>query len=196
MAVNTRKAVFIDKDGTLIKDVPYNVDPARIQLQAGAGPALRHMQAAGNKVIVISNQSGVGRGLFPIEALSAVNRQVQELLMPYGVRIDDFYYCPHAPEDGCGCRKPQPGLILRAAEDYHIDVRRSWMIGDILHDVEAGNRAGCRTIHYDSGNETEWTTGAGRCPDFTVHSLKIAADIVCNQTYERTRHEKSVSYHY
>jgi histidinol-phosphate phosphatase family protein len=188
-------AVFIDKDGTLVKDVPYNIDPAKISLQLGAGPALRRLQKAGYKLIVVSNQSGVARGFFPLEALTAVNQRIQELLEPYDVAVDDFYYCPHGPEDGCACRKPQPGLLLRAAEDYLVDVQRSWMIGDILHDVEAGNHAGCRTIHLDNGNETEWTRGAWRRPDVTVTNLEAAAEVICG-AHERRHRETAVPFHY
>lgn len=196
MAVNSNKAVFIDKDGTLIEDVPYNVDPTRITLQPGAGPALRRLKEAGYKLIVISNQSGVARGFFPLEALAAVNQRIQELLEPYDVKLDDFYYCPHGPEDSCDCRKPQSGLILRAAEDYLVDIGQSWMIGDILHDVEAGNRAGCQTIHLDVGSETQWLLGAGRRPDRTAHRWEEAADAICRTTEERIQYEKAVSYNY
>jgi histidinol-phosphate phosphatase family protein len=196
MAINLNKAVFIDKDGTLICDVPYNVDPTKITLQSGAGSTLRRLKEAGYKLIVISNQSGIARGYFPLEALAAVNQRIQELLEPYDVTIDDFYYCPHGPDDGCACRKPQPGLLLRAAEDYLVDMQQSWMIGDILHDVEAGNRAGCQTIHLDVGNETDWHGGAGRRPNYTVHSLKAVADTICRSTHERSHHEKAVSYNH
>lgn len=195
MAIDVKKAVFIDKDGTLVKDIPYNVNPVLICLQPGAGSALKHLQAAGYKLIVISNQSGVAKRLFGLEDLSVVNQRIQELLKPYGVAVDDFYYCPHGPEDNCTCRKPQPGLILRAAEDYLVDLERSWMIGDILHDVEAGNRAGCRTIHVDNGHETEWIRGTFRRPDFTVRTLRAAADTICSYPDERRRYEKELSYY-
>ncbi|MEO8163024.1 MAG: HAD family hydrolase, partial [Ilumatobacteraceae bacterium] len=169
------RAVFIDKDGTLIRDVPYNIDPANVHLTAGAGQALRHMKNAGYKVIVISNQSGVAKGLFEERALLPVNERIQTLLAPYGVKVDAFYYCPHGPGDGCECRKPKPGMILRAAAGHVIDLQRSWMIGDILHDVEAGNRAGCYTIHLDNGGETEWVRGDYRQPLYAVKDLVAAA---------------------
>jgi histidinol-phosphate phosphatase family protein len=171
-------AVFIDKDGTLIQDVPYNIDPGNVCLMAGAGQALCHIKNAGYKVIVISNQSGVAKGLFEERELLSVNEQIQALLAPYGVKVDTFYYCPHGPDDGCDCRKPMPGMILRAAKDHVIDLRRSWMIGDILHDVEAGNRAGCYTIHLDNGGETEWVKGDYRQPLYSVKDLAAAADII------------------
>jgi histidinol-phosphate phosphatase family protein len=172
-------AVFIDKDGTLIEDVPYNVDPANVRLTAGAGQALRYMKNAGYKLIVISNQSGIAKGLFEERELLAVSERIQTLLEPYGVEVDAFYYCPHAPGDGCECRKPTPGMILRAAVDQVIDLRRSWMIGDILNDVEAGNRAGCYTIHLDNGGEREWVKGDYRQPLYAVKDMSAAADIIC-----------------
>lgn len=172
-------AVFIDKDGTLIRDVPHNVDPGHIQLMPGAGMALRRLKNEEYKLIVISNQSGIARNLFQENDLLAVNRQIQTLLAPFGVKMDAFYYCPHEPSDGCGCRKPMPGMILSAAKDHLIEPRISWMIGDILHDIEAGNRAGCRTIHFDNGNETEWIKGASRQPAYSVTTWTETARIIC-----------------
>jgi len=173
------KAVFIDKDGTLVPDVPYNVNPRRVRLVAEAGRALRYMRDAGYKLIVISNQSGIAQGLFKEQELIPINQRIQSLLASYDVEIDAFYYCPHGPGDGCECRKPRPGMILRAAGDHAIDLQSSWVIGDILNDVEAGNRAGCSTIHFNTGNETEWLKGNDRRPLHTVEDWVKAADIVC-----------------
>jgi D-glycero-D-manno-heptose 1,7-bisphosphate phosphatase len=104
---------------------------------------------------------------------------------PYGVTIDGFYYCPHHPEGSltayghaCACRKPEPGLLRQAARERAIDLSKSWMVGDILNDVEAGNRAGCHSILVDRGNETEWLTGSYRTPAVTVTSLQAAADYI------------------
>ncbi|MDB5243180.1 MAG: family hydrolase [Spirosoma sp.] len=181
-------AVFLDKDGTLVVDVPYNVDPARIQLYPDAGLALKGLQQAGYRLVVISNQAGVARGYFEETALDAVWQTLGDQLLPYGVTFDGFYYCPHHPEGqvtgyaiDCDCRKPRPGLIQRAARALHIDLSQSWMVGDILNDVEAGNRAGCQTILVDRGNETEWVTGPWRTPTVTVTSLQEAADYILGQ---------------
>lgn len=173
------KAVFIDKDGTLIRDIPYNVDPRHVCLMVGAGAALQRLTADGYKLIVISNQSGIARGLFKEQDLMPVEYRIQALLAPYGVKIDAFYYCPHRPGDCCECRKPKPGMILQAAQDHGIALEISWMIGDILNDIEAGNRAGCRTIHLNNGNETEWQEGNHRQPLHTVDDWLEAAGIVC-----------------
>ena len=179
MAIAATGAVFIDKDGTLIRDVPHNVDPGHIQLMPGAGGALRQLQNEGYKLIVISNQPGIARKLFKENDLLPVNRRIHTLLSPHGVQLDAFYYCPHEPRDGCECRKPMPGMILRAAVDHLIVPQSSWMIGDILHDIEAGNRAGCRTIHFDNGNETEWVKGAFRQPAYSVETWAEAAQLIC-----------------
>lgn len=183
------KAIFLDKDGTLIVDVPYNVDPARIQLYPDAGPALHRLQISGFKLIVISNQSGVARGYFAEDALDGVITALHHQLTAFGVKLDGFYYCPHHPDGSaaayaidCDCRKPQPGLIQRAAREHDIDLSQSWMVGDILNDVEAGNRAGCRTLLIDRGNETEWLTGPFRTPTATVTSLEKMAEYILSNT--------------
>ncbi len=179
------RAVFLDKDGTLIEDVPYNVDPARIRLGAGAADGLPRLHAAGFRLIVVSNQSGVARGLFAEEALRAVHERLRELLAGLGVPLDGFYYCPHHPDGivpryavACRCRKPQPGLIVSAARAHGIAPGRSWLIGDILDDIEAGRRAGCRTVHLDNGHETEWRRSALRRPDLVAADLAEAARLI------------------
>ena len=166
--------VFIDKDGTLLVDVPYNVDPERIELVPGAAEAVASLAGSGYRVIVVSNQPGAGLGLFSEDALAAVAARLRALLPV----VDGFYYCPHAPHEGCACRKPEPGLLERAARDHGIDLSGSWMIGDILDDVEAGRRAGCRTVLLDVGNETEWRVSDERSPHFIAASLGDAARIV------------------
>ena len=182
---NPLPAVFLDKDGTLIEDVPYNVDPDLIRLAPGAGVGLPLLHAAGYRLIVISNQSGVARGLFPEAALAGVEARLRALLADLGVPLAGFYYCPHHPEGSvdsyavaCACRKPEPGLILRAAHEHGIDLARSWFVGDILHDVEAGRRAGCRTVLIDNGNETEWLLSPQRLPHHLAADLAQAAHII------------------
>jgi histidinol-phosphate phosphatase family protein len=170
-----RPAVFLDKDGTLIENVPYNVNPARIALAPGAAEGAAALSRRGYRLIVVSNQPGAALGYFQESALAAVEHRVRELLAEAGAQLDGFYYCPHLPGAGCGCRKPAAGLLVRAAQDRHIDLASSWMIGDILDDVEAGRRAGCRTVLVDNGNETEWHMNAQRRPDAVVKTLREAA---------------------
>ncbi len=177
-----KKAVFIDKDGTLIKNVPYNVDPNLVKLNDYAGESLELLKQNNYQIIVISNQSGVAHGFFDEIDLEKVNTEIQKQLSFYNVEVDAFYYCPHLADGSvekytldCNCRKPKPGLILKAARDFEIDVNCSWMIGDILNDAEAGNAAGCKTILLDNGNETEWVLNEKRTPGFKVQSLQQAA---------------------
>jgi D,D-heptose 1,7-bisphosphate phosphatase len=179
------RAIFLDKDGTLVQNVPYNVNPSLIALSWQAGPGLQVFRQLGYKLIVVSNQSGVARGLFTESALDGVNRRLGELLAQYGVTLDGFYYCPHSPEGvvgryavSCTCRKPMPGMLLRAAREHDIDLARSWMIGDILHDIEAGQRAGCKTVLIDNGNETEWEMSALRQPHLVAPDLLEAAAVI------------------
>lgn len=179
----SRRTVFVDKDGTLIEDVPYNVDPARIVLQPGAATGLRRLQRAGYLLVVVSNQSGVARGYFEEVALAVVEQRIRAMLHAEGVDLDGFYYCPHHPGGAvpafsvhCLCRKPMPGMLHRAATDLEIDLRRSWLIGDILHDIEAGRSAGCRTVLLDNGHETEWHLSAMRTPHEVAPNIAIAAE--------------------
>lgn len=176
------RAVFIDKDGTLVRNVRDNVDPKRIELTPGAGSALADLHAAGYAIVLVTNQQGVARGRFPESALTAVWQRIGELLAPFGVRLDAIYWCPHDVHGTdpryavpCRCRKPQPGMLWQAAADRGFELARSWLIGDILDDVEAGNRAGCRTVLLDVGAETEWREGSWRRPTFVAGDLGDAA---------------------
>jgi len=181
------KAIFLDKDGTLIEDVPYNVDPSRIALYRGAARALRKLARQDYRFFVVSNQPGVGHGLFSEAALRSAGQRVAELLAQEQLRLDGFYYCPHHPGAAlphyalaCECRKPAPGLLLRAAAEHDIDLGASWMIGDILHDVEAGKRAGCRTLLLDNGNETEWHLYGPRLPDLIAPGWGSVASLIAH----------------
>ncbi len=177
-----KRALFIDKDGTLVKDVAFNADPARLQMAPEVFPGLKRVQDAGFLVVVVTNQPGVALGLFQESALSEVEHELRVLLSREEVGLEGFYYCPHHPTStmpeysaACLCRKPAPGLLLAAARDLDISLSDSWMVGDILDDVEAGRRAGCRTILVDRGGETEWRLdGQLRHPDFIVSSVNEA----------------------
>jgi D,D-heptose 1,7-bisphosphate phosphatase len=181
----SRRAVFLDKDGTLVDDVPYNVDPALIRLAPGAAEALPKLHRAGYLLVVVSNQSGVARGVFPESALVHVMERLGSLFDECGATLAGFYYCPHHPQGAvtqfaknCDCRKPEPGMLLAAARRHDIDLKRSWMVGDILDDIEAGRRAGCRTILINRGAETQWRIDAERTPDFFVNDLARAAECI------------------
>jgi D-glycero-D-manno-heptose 1,7-bisphosphate phosphatase len=186
-----RKAVFIDRDGTLIKDVPYNANPDLISLEYYAVEMLQRLKRKDYLLILVSNQSGIARGYFSEEDLYRMHQALQRKLLPYNVQLDAVYYCPHLP-DGikkeyaieCDCRKPKPGLIYKAAKRFHINLSDSWMIGDILNDVEAGNIAGCKTIFINNGNETEWLINEQRVPYCEAENLKQAAEIILKHELE------------
>ena len=141
-----RRAVFLDRDGTVIYDVGYPRDPQQVRLLPGVGEALARLGKQGFCLVLVSNQSGVGRGMVTMERAEQVHRRVISSLAEYGVQFDAAYYCPHAPEEQCRCRKPSPGMLLRAAEELGLDLDRSFVVGDKPSDIETGKRAGCRTI--------------------------------------------------
>ena len=172
-----KKAVFLDKDGTLVENVHYNADPDKVRLTPYAAEALKQLQDEGFLLIVVSNQSGIALGYFSEADMQLIKETISGMLEDERVFLHDFYYCPHLPEE-CECRKPKPGMLLKASEEYNIDLSQSWMIGDILDDVEAGRQAGCRTILIDKGNETEWLLRPDRSPHFMVDDLKDAAAII------------------
>jgi D-glycero-D-manno-heptose 1,7-bisphosphate phosphatase len=183
------KAIFIDKDGTLIKDVPYNVKPELVSYSGFAMDALKLLQDQGYLLIVVTNQSGIARGFFTELELSLLINKIRGDMLENGIDITGFYYCPHFPDTtfsefgkNCGCRKPAAGMIFQAAKDFNIDLSKSWMIGDILDDMEAGKRAGCKTILLNVGNETEWELNSYRIPNYYANNLIAAAQIILNDT--------------
>jgi D-glycero-D-manno-heptose 1,7-bisphosphate phosphatase len=146
-----RAAVFVDKDGTLVDGPPGHVDPALLKLRPGAAEALAALSRRGFALLVATNESGLARGCYTRSQFARLQAALEKLLREAaGVELLDFLVCPHAPgADGgpsCLCRKPAPGLLLRAARRHGIDLAQSWMLGDTLEDVEAGHRAGCRTV--------------------------------------------------
>ncbi|WP_256007324.1 D-glycero-alpha-D-manno-heptose-1,7-bisphosphate 7-phosphatase [Pedobacter deserti] len=180
-----RKAIFLDKDGTLICDVPYNVNPERIVLSDHLTNGLKRFVDAGYSLFVVSNQSGVAKGYFGIDQLAPVEQMIRALLAAKGIELMQFYFCPHYPDGQigpysrvCDCRKPRPGMLKAAARDWNIDLSASWMIGDILDDVEAGNTAGCRTVLINNGNETLWELNESRVPDYIAASIDEAAEYI------------------
>lgn len=144
----TRRALFLDRDGTLIVDVGYPDDPSLVELLPGVIPPLLAAAARGWALVIVSNQSGVGRGLITREAAASVQARVEALFTAEGVRFDGAYFCFHGPTERCRCRKPEPGMILDAAQALHLELAGSVMIGDKLSDVQSGRAAGCRSIAF------------------------------------------------
>lgn len=181
-----RKAIFIDKDGTLIRDVPYNVNTALVVIDNETIQALQLLSGAGYLLIVITNQSGLAFGYFDEKQLEELRDYLLHEFRSKEIQFDGFYFCPHHPDGKvekysvlCACRKPMPGLLIQAAADFDIDLENSWMIGDILNDVEAGNRAGCRSVLINNGNETEWDTNHEvRKPFHVVNDMSQAVQCI------------------
>ena len=178
-------AVFLDRDGTIIDDVGYLNEPEKVRLLPGAADAVRRMRSAGYRVVIISNQSGIARGLLDEPTLAQIQTRLEELLDREGASLDGVYYCPYldgpqavveAYRRNSELRKPRPGMLFQAARELNLDLKQSWMIGDSTSDVAAGHRAGCRTIlirsHRQEGPANE------RPATCTVDSLAEAADAV------------------
>lgn len=186
MTPQSGPGIFVDKDGTLVENVPYNVDPALLRFQPGVLQALAALASSGFAIVVVTNQSGVARGYFTCAQLGDLRDALaSRLAEEAGVRLKGFQFCPHEPDaqgrPACPCRKPMPGLLLEASRLYGIDLKRSWMIGDTLDDVEAGRRAGCKTILYDSGGETLWRAAPLRRPWRRTTDWAEAARIILTQ---------------
>ena len=141
-----RKAVLIDRDDTIAKDVPYCDDPDKLVLFKGVPKSIKRLNDAGYLVIIVTNQSGIGRGRFDESVLEKVHEKMLHDISSEGGHVDDTFFCPHHPDDGCGCRKPEIGMGIAAVKKYHIDVRNSFMIGNSDSDMEFGERLGCNTL--------------------------------------------------
>ena len=165
-------AVFLDRDGTIIRDVGYLSRPSDVDLLPGSLEALCEMSDAGLPLVLVSNQSGIGRGLISEEQAGLVHRRLEDLLAEADVCFAAAYYCPHHPKDRCRCRKPGPGLLEKASVDLNIDLITSAMVGDRVSDAQAGERSGCRAILIDpmrTAHPSAWRT---------VPDLASAAEIV------------------
>jgi D-glycero-D-manno-heptose 1,7-bisphosphate phosphatase len=178
--VTYRRAVFLDQDGTLVDDVPGNVDPAQLRFTPHALEALQVLDRAGYALVVVGNQAGLAAGRVTRAGLARLQRALGDRVwLEAGVELAGFYTCPHAPASApaqaCLCRMPAPGMLRQAALSQRLDLQRSWMVGDILDDVEAGHRAGCRTVLLDVGNETQWRRSPLRAPGHRAHDLLEAA---------------------
>jgi D-glycero-D-manno-heptose 1,7-bisphosphate phosphatase len=170
-----RPACFLDRDGTLAEEREYARTADDIVLLPGAAAAVRRLNEAGVAAVVVSNQSGVGRGLFTLADLAAQEARLAELLAAGGARLDGIYACPHAPAAGCACRKPGTALLARAAAELGLDLARSWMVGDRLEDVQTGERAAAGGVLVRTGyGERVLAAGAaGALPP-----ERVAADVL------------------
>ncbi|GHU89451.1 D,D-heptose 1,7-bisphosphate phosphatase [Clostridia bacterium] len=142
------RAVFLDRDGTIIKDCHYLKDPAQVELLPGVAEALRELKRRGFLLILVSNQSGIARGYFTERDLQAVQDRLNAVLSEHGAALDGAYNCPHAPDDDCGCRKPKIGMALAAKRDFDLDLSESYMVGDKQSDIEFGRNFGAKAAFY------------------------------------------------
>jgi D-glycero-D-manno-heptose 1,7-bisphosphate phosphatase len=184
----SEKAIFLDRDGTLIEDPGYLNNVEMVKPLPGAAEALMHLKKLGYKLVVVSNQSGVARGIIKEEVLAQITDRMRQLFGNAGAYIDRVYYCPYHPEGvidryrkESDDRKPMPGMLLRAARDMDIDLAMSWSIGDSYRDIEAGRRAGCRTILLNAPPELKRPGPNDMRPDFEAVNMKEAANIVRRQ---------------
>ena len=177
-----RRAVFLDRDGTIILDTGYLSNPSEIALLPNAAEALRKLHQHGFLLVLISNQSGVGRDLFTLKAMDEVHNQFMDCLHKKGIDLDGVYYCPHAPWNGCECRKPLPGMLHQAVLDLDVNLTWSFMVGDKLSDVAAGKRAGCQTVLLgDFGRDIELNGNA----DHVAPDLLAAAQWILMRTGDK-----------
>jgi D-glycero-D-manno-heptose 1,7-bisphosphate phosphatase len=173
-------AVFLDRDGTINREVHHLSDPAQLELLPGVVEGLRRLRARGCPLVMVSNQSPIGRGKFTEDRLREINARLAQMLAGEGVEIAGWYWCPHLPDAGCACRKPAPGMFFRARDELGVILDSSWIIGDRLSDMQAGRRAGARTILVATGygqGEYELPERAA-CVDYFVPSLVEAADVI------------------
>lgn len=188
------KAVFVDRDKTLMEDPGYISDPQAVKLLPGVELAIKSLNQAGYKVIVVTNQSGVARGLLTEQTLEEIHAELRRQLHAKGVHLDGIYYCPYHPEgtveqyaQDSPLRKPKPGMLLKAAEELDIDLKASWMVGDSARDVEAGMRAGCRTIRVRVRSQkpdsaaASWDDDESVQSDFTVRNLVDATRVILRE---------------
>lgn len=186
------KAVFLDRDGTIIKDKDYLSDPNNVEWIPGATETLQTLANSGFKLVVVTNQSGVARGYMTEEDVRAIHDELREQASKDGIQFEGFYYCPYLMEGSVeeysvesDLRKPAPGMILRAADDLGLDLNHSYMIGDKGSDIEAGQRAGCKSILVKTGygEQTLKEVRTGSCePDYVADSITEAGKWILNRT--------------
>jgi len=178
------KSVFLDRDGTINREVNYLNNPDNLELLPRAAEAIKMLNEAGYKVVIITNQSAIARGFLTTERLNKIHERLLRLLSLREAKIDAIYYCPHHPNENCKCRKPRPGLILEASKEHNIELSGSYVIGDKLIDIEAGKRAGCKTILVKTGYGEEEINNINDSnrPDLIVDDLYEAAKIIVEYT--------------
>jgi D,D-heptose 1,7-bisphosphate phosphatase len=160
------RAVFLDRDGTIARDVHYCRRPEDFNLFKDVPVSIKMLNEKGYKTVIITNQSGIARGYFTEETLARIHQKMKDDLAAAGATIDAIYYCPHHPDEHCKCRKPGTALFLKAAKELDIDLGQSYMVGDMEKDIEAGNNIGCKTVLLTTDGAT-----FSVCPDHKANNL-------------------------
>lgn len=173
------RAVFIDRDGTMAKDVHYCSRPEDFELFSNTARAIRMLNQDGFKVIVITNQSGIARGYFTEETLANIHKKMKHELAKRGAWVDAIYYCPHHPDGNCDCRKPKPKLVFQASAEHDIDLERSFVVGDLQMDIELGKAVACKTILIEGSSPVRDRGVTG--PDAIASDLLEAAHIILRE---------------
>jgi D-glycero-D-manno-heptose 1,7-bisphosphate phosphatase len=173
-----KRYVALDRDGVIIIEKEYLSDPGGVEIEAGAIEGMRRMHELGLGLVVVTNQSGVGRGYYDLAAVDRVHRRMLDLLGPAGGWIEGIYVCPHSPEQSCDCRKPKTGLLQRAASELGFDPAESFVIGDKASDVEMGRNAGAVSILVRTGYGREHEARGTARPDYAADDLAAAAAII------------------
>lgn len=177
--MTARRFVLVDRDGTIIFDKHYLAEPAGVELIPGAAQGLRRLHELGFGIVVVTNQSGIGRGYFSAETQDRVHERMCALLEAEGVRVDGIYICPHAPEYDCTCRKPLPGLAEQAVAEHGFDPRTAFVVGDKQADIELGKAIGAVSILVRTGKgAAEEAKGKVGAADHIVDDLKAAAEVI------------------
>jgi len=175
------RAVFLDRDGTIMEDANYVGDVDRVIVIPGAAEALKRLADAGYRLLVVTNQSGVGRGYFTREAVEQIHAHLDEQFGKSGVIFDRYYVCPHHPEDHCACRKPQPKFLLDAARDFGLELSQCFMVGDRASDVQTGSHAGTQTILVLTGVGRETLANGEVTPTHVADDIGAAADWILSR---------------
>lgn len=184
-ATEARLVVVLDRDGTINVERHYLSDPDQVELLPGAAAGLRRLRDLGALLVVVTNQSGIGRGYFDEARLAAIHDRLAALLAAEGVTLDAFYHCPHVPDDDCDCRKPEPGMIRQAAADWAFDPAAAFVVGDKPCDIDLGRAVGATTLlvrtGYGAGHEQAGDTN----PHHVVNDLVHAADVITEELARR-----------
>lgn len=172
------KFIVLDRDGTLIYECHYLSEVDQVELLPGAVEGLKQFVAIGWRLVVVTNQSGIGRGYFDEDRLGQIHQRLRSLLTVEGITLAGIYHCPHRPDDGCGCRKPAPGMLHQAAQDLDFDPSQCIVIGDKPCDIELGQAVGATTVLVRTGYGAEVAAQGTAQPDYVVQNLRDAADIL------------------